>query len=338
MAADKPYGDVAYADPKNNKYPIDTKAHAQAAWSYINQARNQKGYTPDEIAAIKARIKAALKRFGVDVSPDAGQGKGENTPARSTTGVDLFFRSFPLENIEIVRSTDGRTVEAYAAVFDSEAEIVDHQGHYLEVIERTAFNKAVNDARPAGSRSRWNVGVFYNHGLTLHGTPSDRFSVPLGVTTDIKVEARGLLTTTRYSETPLADEILQAIKDGSVSAQSFTGRIMRSNPLPMGGKYRSGRGGKLQTVRRTELGLREYGPTPFPAYADAAIVGVRSMQMFRPFSEDTVDEQVDEVIEDDTSAQAEAVADEPQEEQHSDRHSLLVSRMKSALVQRGISL
>jgi HK97 family phage prohead protease len=66
----KPYGDVKYADPKNGKYPIDTEAHARAAWSYINMPKNQSGYTAGELSAIKGRIKAALKKFGVDVAED----------------------------------------------------------------------------------------------------------------------------------------------------------------------------------------------------------------------------------------------------------------------------
>jgi HK97 family phage prohead protease len=65
----KPYGDVPYADPKNNKYPID-KEHVKAAWSYINMPKNQKGYTAGELAAIKGRIRAAMKKFGFQVSDD----------------------------------------------------------------------------------------------------------------------------------------------------------------------------------------------------------------------------------------------------------------------------
>ncbi len=30
------YGDVEFADPTNEKYPIDTTEHVRAAWSYIN--------------------------------------------------------------------------------------------------------------------------------------------------------------------------------------------------------------------------------------------------------------------------------------------------------------
>ncbi len=63
----KPYGDVKYADPKNGKYPIDTEEHVRAAWSYINMPKNQKGYSPEELAQIKARIKAAAKKFGIKI-------------------------------------------------------------------------------------------------------------------------------------------------------------------------------------------------------------------------------------------------------------------------------
>jgi HK97 family phage major capsid protein/HK97 family phage prohead protease len=90
--AKKPYGNVTYADPKNNKYPIDTAAHAKAAWSYINMPKNQADYSPAEVAAIKARIKTALKKFGVDVSEDKkpAEKKSSNLPSgtRRTSGAD----------------------------------------------------------------------------------------------------------------------------------------------------------------------------------------------------------------------------------------------------------
>src|SRR5690242_10642472 len=69
----KPYGDVSYADPGYQKdgkkrYPIDTEEHAKAAWSYINQGGNSSPYSADQLARIKGKIRAALKRFGVTVS------------------------------------------------------------------------------------------------------------------------------------------------------------------------------------------------------------------------------------------------------------------------------
>lgn len=38
------YGDVKFADPVNDKYPIDTEEHIRAAWSYIHMPRNYEKY------------------------------------------------------------------------------------------------------------------------------------------------------------------------------------------------------------------------------------------------------------------------------------------------------
>lgn len=65
---DKPYGDVAYADPKNGKYPIDTKEHTKAAWDYIHMPKNADEYNAAELIEIKARIREAAKKFGIDIA------------------------------------------------------------------------------------------------------------------------------------------------------------------------------------------------------------------------------------------------------------------------------
>lgn len=64
------YGNVKFADPVNKKYPIDTEAHVRAAWSYINQADNAAKYSSSEVKLIKGRIKAAARRFGIEISDD----------------------------------------------------------------------------------------------------------------------------------------------------------------------------------------------------------------------------------------------------------------------------
>lgn len=56
-----------YADPVNFKYPIDTEDHARAAWSYIHQKRNRKGYSDDELKSMEARIRKQLKKFNVEI-------------------------------------------------------------------------------------------------------------------------------------------------------------------------------------------------------------------------------------------------------------------------------
>lgn len=173
-----------------------------------------------------------------------------------------LFRSVPLIDYEVERSGDGRTVTAYAATFDEPYEVRDFDGHYDEVINRTAFNRTI-------SRGIQNVKVFYNHGRTISGTPSSEFSRSVAVPVEIKAEPRGLLTRSRYIDTPLGNEMLELWRSGAVTAQSFRGPIYRS------AAPRPGPNGR-PVIERLELGLIEYGPTPQPVNAGADLVAIRS--------------------------------------------------------------
>lgn len=180
----------------------------------------------------------------------------------------LYSRVFALDDIQIRAGGDGRTVIAYAAVFDSPAHIRDQDGEYDEQIARSAFDKTVQER--AGK-----IGVFYNHARTLHGTPSEMGSVPIGVPVEApKPDGRGLLTVTRYNKSDLADAVLESIRNGDITGQSFTGRFIKSDPK---GPYLPAATGQRTLVTRQEIALIEYGPTPIPAYADAAIIGVRAL-------------------------------------------------------------
>jgi hypothetical protein len=68
----KPYGNVTYADPGYQKdgkerYPLDTEKHIRAAWGYINQKDNASLYSAADLAKVRARIKAAMKKIGAEV-------------------------------------------------------------------------------------------------------------------------------------------------------------------------------------------------------------------------------------------------------------------------------
>jgi hypothetical protein len=64
------HGDVEFADPINNKYPLENAGHVRSAWSYINQDRNADKYDKDEVRLIKDRIVKAAKKFDVEIDPD----------------------------------------------------------------------------------------------------------------------------------------------------------------------------------------------------------------------------------------------------------------------------
>ena len=218
-------------------------------------------------------IKAAAKKAGVQVADDSGNGSASRAMAGE------IFRYYPLDDIRIVSRADGepsgRIVEAYATVFDEPAEIHDGQGHYLETIDRAAFDQTLAKI----SRSRGGFGavrVLFNHGKTMEGQPAPEFQRPIGKALDIRPDGRGLLTRTEYAKKPFAEEILDDIREGRITGQSFVGGIERSDPelRGPGDRYR-GRNGALTTVRRMALGLREYGPVLYGAYTGAEFLGVR---------------------------------------------------------------
>jgi HK97 family phage prohead protease len=180
-----------------------------------------------------------------------------------------YQRFWPLEDIEISRAhADGRTVVAYATVFDTPYPVSDQYGEYDETVERSAFNKWLAD----GNISR--AMCLYNHGFTIHGSPSDAYSVPLGQPLEINPDGRGLKTITRYNEGPDVDRVLEAIRNGAIRGQSFRGRIVRSTPNNR--RYTLNKGQRTMVVRH-ELGLTDYGPTPMPVNAGAEILAVRSL-------------------------------------------------------------
>lgn len=76
----EPYGDVEYADPgyqsdKKKRYPLDTEEHVRAAWSYINMPKNSKKYSAEQLAHIKGKIRAAMRRHGIEESKEAGKAR-----------------------------------------------------------------------------------------------------------------------------------------------------------------------------------------------------------------------------------------------------------------------
>lgn len=178
-------------------------------------------------------------------------------------GIEVIERQVALDDFEIKRTRAGREVTAYAAVFDEDAEIRDQHGHYVEGINRSAFNRTL-------SHGIERIGVFYNHGMDLSGRPNGLLSVPFATPLEIKPDGRGLLTRSLYNDGELADAVLAAWNGGQIKGQSFRGRVFQSR--------KTGKVGRLDRIERMELGLKEYGPTHSPAYETAGLVAIRSQE------------------------------------------------------------
>lgn len=177
---------------------------------------------------------------------------------------EMIARTFAVDDFDVQRSSPrGRTVTAYAAVFGQDAEIQDAHGHYIERINAKAFNRAI-------SHGISRVGVFYNHGYDLSGKPNMLGAVPIATPLEIKPDGKGLLTIARYNDGELADAVLAAWEGGQITGQSFRGSVFQHKTV--------GRQGNLKIIERTELGLKEFGPTHSPAYEGAGLVAIRSQE------------------------------------------------------------
>jgi HK97 family phage prohead protease len=228
----------------------------------------------------------------------------------------MIQRFLPVTDMEISRvDRAGRTVTAYAAVFDQEAEILDKHGHYVERINRAGFNRTL-------AHGIKRVQVFYNHGYDLTGKPNMLGAVPIATPTDISVDGTGLLTVSRYNDGELADAVLAAWEGGQIRGQSFTGRVYQSREV--------GKSGKLPVVERMELGLKEYGPTHSPAYEGAGLVAIRSQEDLAELVRSMISEMIPGTPQDSPgTATPNPGPGTPEDSPHGHSHRALIARQRA---------
>jgi HK97 family phage prohead protease len=185
-------------------------------------------------------------------------------------GTRPVSRAYAVDDLHVRSDGSGRTVEAYAAVFNTRTEVIDQDGHYHEELAPGSFTTTI-------ATRGLNFGVLFNHGLTIDGAPNPSATMPIGVPLEVRADNRGVFTATRYLDNPLADQVLDAIRQGAVRAQSFSGRFRKSVRSYPNGRARSA----LPLITRHEVEMREYGPAVFAAYEGASILGTRAEQFMR---------------------------------------------------------
>lgn len=167
---------------------------------------------------------------------------------------------------------DGRTLEGYAAVFDTPTFISSWDGEFEEEISRGAFRKSLRNKMPV---------LQFDHGRDARtGT------VPIGSMEDVHEDDTGLYVRARLFDNPVVEPIRQAIEGGAIDGMSFRFEVLRDEWRDKDGKkikpdelssllWEAGDRGPLKRSI-LEVRLHEAGPVVFPAY-DATTVGVRSM-------------------------------------------------------------
>jgi HK97 family phage prohead protease len=155
-----------------------------------------------------------------------------------------------------VEDTDGRTLEGYAAVFNSPTRIDSmFEGTFDEQIKRGAFKRYLTSRMPT---------LMFEHGQhPLIG------GMPLGVIERATEDANGLFIRARLSDNWLIQPVRDAVRDGAVTGMSF--RFM----VPRGGDVWQERTGDVPLRTLTDVDVPELGPVVFPAY-EPTTVAVRS--------------------------------------------------------------
>lgn len=246
---DLPDSDFAYIEPGGTKdatgktvprskrhFPIHDAAHVRNALARAPQSPYGKQAMP--------KIKAAAKKFGIKV---------EQSNARPVEA--MCVRSFDFE-FERGTGGDGRTLEGYAAVFNSPARIRDWGGDFDEVLLPGAFARSITGRPPV---MQWD-----------HGHDPRVGTVPIAAIQDLREDDQGLHVRARLFDNPVVEPVRQAIEARAVSGMSFRFSV------PDGGDKWTRRKGDVDLREISDTETRELGPVVFPAY-DATSVGVRSM-------------------------------------------------------------
>lgn len=172
----------------------------------------------------------------------------------SRPALGLCLRAFDFE----ARSTssDGRTLEGHAAVFNTPARIRDMHGDFDEIIMPGAFTRSL--------ASRIPVMQFE------HGRDPRVGAVPIAAIEDIREDETGLYVRAKLYDNPVIEPVRQAIVGKSIKGMSFRFSV------PDGGDKWATRSGDVDLRRIHDTDTAEIGPVVFPAY-DATSVSVRSM-------------------------------------------------------------
>lgn len=180
--------------------------------------------------------------------------KSATTTKRRSAAMELCTRAFDFEFDSDTR--DGRTLEGYAAVFDTPARIRDLQGDFDETIRPGAFKRSLAVRTPV---------LQFDHGKDprIGGTP-------IGKIDALSEDSRGLHVRARLFTHPDVERVREAIAEGAVNGMSF--RFGVPDKGDVWGRNADG----VDTREIRDADIHELGPVVFPAY-DQTSVSVRSL-------------------------------------------------------------
>lgn len=209
-------------------------------------------YGPKTSAAVKAAQKAlGMKQDGIATPAFIAKLKAAKTLPHRSSALELCVRAFGFEWDERAAG-DGRTLEGYAAVFNSPTKIRDVGGDFEETILPGAFSRSLKTRMPI---LQWD-----------HGKDPRVGTVPIGAIQDLAEDSKGLHVRARLFDNNVVEPVRQAIEARAVRGMSFRFGVPKNgDEWPTRDK---------RNVRDADV--HELGPVAFPAY-DTTSVSVRSL-------------------------------------------------------------
>lgn len=155
---------------------------------------------------------------------------------------------------------DSRTVEGYAAVFESDSEIM--YGSWVERIARGAFSEVLNDDAVA----------LFNHDPNLILARNK-------VTMTITEDKTGLKYRFEAPNTTAGNDLLENLRNGNIKQSSFAFTVADEEWAHSNDKNKL----TVRTIKKVER-LYDVSPVTYPAYPDTT-VGQRSFTGWKQQSE-----------------------------------------------------
>lgn len=156
---------------------------------------------------------------------------------------------------------ESRTVEGYAAVFNSDSEIM--WGSWVERIAPGAFSEVLKD----------NAVALFNHDPNL-------ILARNGVTMTITEDAKGLKYRFEAPNTTAGNDLLENLRNGNVNQSSFAFTVKEEDWQESTERSKP----SVRTIKKVER-LYDVSPVTYPAYPDTS-VGQRSFQGWKKEAEE----------------------------------------------------
>jgi HK97 family phage prohead protease len=174
-------------------------------------------------------------------------------------------------NFELRAKPESRTIEGYAAIFDTETDL----GWFKETLSRSAFDGA----------DMTDVVALFNH------DPNFPLARTTSGTLQLQVDERGLKYSFEAPDTTYGEDLLKMIKRGDISQSSFAFTIKNET-----WDERSGDKPK----RRIDAvdALYDVSPVTYPAYKETSVTARMRQNIENPTPQGVADKDYPQLIAD----------------------------------------